>query len=156
MDNSNLKPLNDRELSRIEYYCKRIGLTKWDVKDITAFLVTRRNISILIPTFDPIYINATSEFKSAKSKIIKLGLMDVVDEFGKYLSLESEYFEDYKKNNSNLIEDEIWAIIYHKIDTFIDQGISSAKDKAKANKVNNVGCLLILSVIFSIGYYFIT
>jgi hypothetical protein len=151
MNNSNLKPLSEREISRIEYYCKRISLPRWDINDILTYFIARRNVSILTPTFDPSYINATSDFKTAKSKIIKLGLLDIVDEFAKYITLEVNYFEDYKRNNSNLKEDEIWAIIYSKIDAMIDAETSRAKNLAKSNS----GCLLFLAILFSSGLYFI-
>lgn len=146
MSNTTLKPLSKRELERIETYCRRLGLKSWDINDIKAYFIARRNISMLTPSFDNEYVRATEEFKKAKSKMYGLGLMDIADEFAKYLTLEPELFNSNRARYSNMSDEENWTLVYKHIDEMISQEITSAKTRAKEAR-GCAGTLIILILI---------
>lgn len=149
MNSTTLNPLSKRELDRIETYCRKLGLNSWDTKDIKAYFIARRNYSMLTPSLDYEYISATDEFKKAKNKIFGLDLMNVVEEFSKYVTLEPTLFDENKLKFPNISDDENWTLVYKHVDDMISKEISNAKASAKEAK----GCagMLILLVIIPIS-----
>lgn len=143
MNNSTLKPLSKRELDRIETYCRKLGLKSWDINDIKAYFIARRNISMLTPSFDFEYVNATEVFKKAKNKMFDLGLMNVAEEFSKYLTLEPQLFSENKAKYPNMSDEENWTLVYNHIDKIIPQEVTSAKESAKASR----GCAVTLFIL---------
>jgi hypothetical protein len=143
MNNSTLKPLTKRELDRIETYCRRLGLNSWDINDIKAYFIVRRNISMLTPSFDYEYVNATEEFKKAKNKMFDLGIMNVAEEFSKYLTLEPQLFSENRAKYPNMTDEENWTLVYDHIDKIISQEITSAKKSAKEAR----GCAVTLVIL---------
>ena len=146
MNNSTLKPLSKRELDRIESYCRKLGLKSWDINDIKAYFIARRNISMLTPSFDYEYVSATEEFKKAKNKMFDLGLMNVAEEFSKYLTLEPQLFSDNKAKYPNMSDEENWTLVYNHVDKMLSQEITSAKTRAKEAR-GCAGTLIILILI---------
>lgn len=150
MSNTTLKPLSIREIERIETYCRKLGLNSWDTKDIKAYFVARRNYSMLSPSLDYEYVIANDEFKKAKNKIFGLDLMNVVEEFSKYVTLEPKLFDENKLKYPNISDDENWTLVYKHIDDMISKEISNAKARAKEAK----GCAVTLIILIFVPISF--
>lgn len=157
--NTKLKPLSKRELDRIDTYCSRLGLKSWDINDIKAYFIARRNISMLTPSLDNEYVRATDEFKKAKNRMFDLELMNVVEEFSKYVTLEPKLFDENKLKYPNMSDEENWTLVYKQIDDKISKEITIAKASAKEAK-GCVGMLILLiiipiSIVSAISKFFI-
>lgn len=151
MNNPTLRPLSKRELDRIEYYCHRLSLNRWDINDIKAYFIAMRNISMLVPSFEYVYVNATEEFKKAKNKMFDLGLMNVADEFTKYLMHEPKLFNDNKIKYPNMSDEENWTLVYKHIEQMISEEITRAKESAKAASGCAFTLILLILVPISIA-----
>lgn len=134
--------LNPREIKRIKHFCEKLNLNRWDTADVTEYIA--KHFRQLNSDFSQeIY----DDFAQIKSKILKLGIKNIVDEFEFYLGLESSSYDDWDKD-SNLSEEEIWEEIYRHTDKIIEEEFISAKQMAKQEK-GNKGCSVTILIIIA-------
>ena len=83
------------------------------------------------------------EFKKEKSKIYGFGLMNIADEFAKYITLEPELFNENRVKYPNMPDEENWTLVYKRIDVMISEEITRAKECVKKAR----GCAVTLIIL---------
>ena len=83
-----------RERFRMYHYCKKLSLNRWDTDDICKFLILDLEYSS----------NPTIEHNIFKNKLWKLDLLNIANEFRRYLEDEYTLFNKIKYENHGLSE----------------------------------------------------
>ncbi len=144
--------MEHRKLTRIKHYCKKLSLNRWDSKDIIDYIVLHDNF-----VKDPYSNSNLEKFELIKSKIYKLGILNIVDEFEKFHNLELVLFDEITSENQGLSEDEVWTIVYLRLEEIIDDEIWHAKQiskQASANKGCSVTLLMIITSSIALSFLF--
>ena len=145
--------MNQRELERINHYCKKLNLNRWDTKDITEYIV--KHYKCLNSDYSSVIYD---DFDKIRTKICRLGIKNIVDEFERYLELETTMYEEISTIEYKLSENEIWKKVYNKIDGMIEEEINYAKEMSRQER-SNKGCsvtilIIIASTLFA-SYFFV-
>lgn len=135
--------METREQFRIQHYCKKLRLNRWDTDDICKFLILDLEYSS----------NPTIEHNRIKTKLWKLDLLNIANEFRHYLEDEYTLFRKIKYENYGFSDEVIWEEVYKEMDKKCDAEIDRAKQVAKS--ASRPGCSLFIFVTVIVFFVFL-
>lgn len=126
-----------RQERRLEYYCKRIGISRIIRQDVWNYV----EAAIDNP--------GGVDYMKYRNVLIQLDILPMGEALVRYMKMEEELFNKYILQ-VNYNESAAWSIVHDEIEKDLSKDIARAKEAAKVQNMNRRCMLLTIIIVLGI------
>lgn len=131
---------------RISQFCKRLNLNRFDTKDIMNYFNIKRYKTIGMSRSEAMLMG--DEYIKASHKLKQLDLFNMAMGFEAFLMEEEKLFKEFKIQNPELKDEDIWLIVNEKINREVDMETERAKKETSRSGCSGVFLFVFLILLF--------